>query len=284
MPFNGKVAYRTSEYKYDNPVTQLIRHTIEYIRRSPVAGNVLKCDKSTDEAVRIIYDITTSYNANDRQRIINQNLKPVKHPFYTQYTFLQRLCLHILRHKKMSYSSSDNKVYGILFDGAWLWEEFLASILCEKGFIHAVKGEKNGFQLYKGGNQRFPDFYSLKERVVLDAKYKRLNNGIQRNDLYQLIAYIHTLNDGDTASVEGAEYGAFIYPYDGEGDKNKSISWKELFGMGRYIGVIPINIPNACYSFKNFIEQIENNMREIDFVKCPSNEDKTPYIISLCEE
>lgn len=283
MPFNGKVAYRTSEYKYDNPVTQLIRHTIEYIRRSPAAGNVLKCDKSTDEAVRTIYDITTSYNANDRQRIINQNLKPVKHPFYTQYTFLQRLCLHILRHKKMSYSSSDNKVYGILFDGAWLWEEFLASILCEKGFIHAVKGEKNGFQLYKGGNQRFPDFYSLKERVVLDAKYKRLNNGIQRNDLYQLIAYIHTLNDGDTASVEGAEYGAFIYPYDGEGDKNKSISWKELFGMRRYIGVIPINIPNACYSFKNFIEQIENNMREIDFVKCPSNEDKTPYMISLCE-
>ena len=161
MPFNGKVAYRTSEYRYNNPVTQLIRHTIEYIRRSPVAGNVLKCDKNTDDAVRTIYDITPSYNANDRQRIINQNLKPVKHPFYTQYTFLQRLCLHILRHKKMSYSSSENKVYGILFDGAWLWEEYLATILCKKGFTHAVKGEGNGFQLYKGGNQRFPDFYSL---------------------------------------------------------------------------------------------------------------------------
>lgn len=285
MPFNGKVAYRTSEYKYDNPVTQLIRHTIEYIRRSPIAGNVLKCDKSADEAVRTIYDITTSYNANDRQCIINQNLKPVKHPFYTQYTFLQRLCLHILRHKKMSYSSSDNKVYGILFDGAWLWEEYLATILCEKGFIHAVKGENNGFQLYKGGNQRFPDFYSLKERVVLDAKYKRLNNGIQRNDLYQLIAYIHTLNDGRVdGCVNGAQCGAFIYPYDGEDAKNKEIAWKKLFGMGGYIGVIPINIPNACNSFKNFIEQIENNMCEIDFVKCPSNEDKTPYMISLCEE
>ena len=285
MPFNGKVAYRTSEYKYDNPVTQLIRHTIEYIRRSPVAGNVLKCDKSTDEAVRTIYDITASYNANDRQRIINQNLKPVKHPFYTQYTFLQRLCLHILRHKKMSYSSSDNKVYGILFDGAWLWEEYLATILCEKGFIHAVKGEKNGFQLYKGGNQRFPDFYSLKERVVLDAKYKRLNNGIQRNDLYQLITYIHTLNDGRVdGCVNGAQCGAFIYPYDGEDAKNKEIAWKKLFGMGRYIGVIPIEIPNCCDSYEGFVEQIENNMREIDFVKCPSNEDKTPYMISLCEE
>lgn len=285
MPFNGKVAYRTSEYKYDNPVTQLIRHTIEYIRRSPVAGNVLKCDKSTDEAVRTIYDITASYNANDRQRIINQNLKPVKHPFYTQYTFLQRLCLHILRHKKMSYSSSDNKVYGILFDGAWLWEEFLATVLCEKGFTHAVKGEGNGFQLYKGGNQRFPDFYNLEVRVVLDAKYKRLNNGIQRNDLYQLIAYIHTLNDGRVdGCVNGAKCGAFIYPYDGGGAKNKEIAWKKLFGMGGYIGVIPIEIPNCCDSYEGFVEQIENNMREIDFVKCPSNEDKTPYMISLCEE
>ena len=285
MPFNGKVAYRTSEYKYDNPVTQLIRHTIEYIRRSPVAGNVLKCDKNTDEVVRTIYDITASYNANDRQRIINQNLKPVKHPFYTQYTFLQRLCLHILRHKKMSYSSSDNKVYGILFDGAWLWEEYLATILCEKGFIHAVKGENNGFQLYKGGNQRFPDFYSLKEQVVLDAKYKRLNNGIQRNDLYQLITYIHTLNNGKVdGCVKGAQCGAFVYPYDGEGDKNKDVGWKKLFGMGGYIGVIPIEIPNCCDSYENFVEQIENNMREIDFVKCPSNEDKTPYMISLCEE
>lgn len=287
MPFNGKVAYRTSEYKYDNPVTQLIRHTIEYIRRSPMAGNVLKCDKNTDEAVCTIYDITTSYNINDRQRIINQNLKPVKHPFYTQYTFLQRLCLHILRHKKMSYSSSDNKVYGILFDGAWLWEEYLATILCEKGFIHAVKGENNGFQLYKGGNQRFPDFYSLKERVVLDAKYKRLNNGIQRNDLYQLITYIHTLNDGETKIVEGAKYGAFIYPYDGEDAKNKEIAWKKLFGMGRYIGVIPIEIPNKCVSFENFVEQIsyiENNLEKTDFVKCLSNKNEVLGEISLCDE
>ncbi len=282
MLFNGKVAYRTSEYKYDNPVTQLIRHTIEYIRRSPVAGNVLKCDKNTDEAVRTIYDITTSYNARDCQRIINQNLKPVKHPFYTQYTFLQRLCLHILRHKKMSYSLSDNKVYGILFDGAWLWEEYLATILCKKGFTHAVKGEKNGFQLYKGGNQRFPDFYNLKDRGVLDAKYKRLNNGIQRNDLYQLIAYIHTLNDGDTASVKGAEYGAFIYPYDGEGDKNKSISWKELFGLGKLLGVIPINIPNGCYSFEDFIAKIEES--EQDFIKSLSIKHEASGEISICEE
>lgn len=285
IPFNGKIAYRTSEYRYDNPVTQLIRHTIEYIRRSPVAGNVLKCDKSTDEAVRTIYDITASYNANDRQRIINQNLKPVKHPFYTQYTFLQRLCLHILRHKKMSYSSSENKVYGILFDGAWLWEEYLATILCEKGFIHAVKGEGNGFQLYKGGNQRFPDFYSLEnEGIVLDAKYKRLNNGIQRNDLYQLITYIHTLNNGKNGGVEGAKCGAFIYPYDGQNGKNDNIIWKKLFGMGGYFGVIPIEIPNDCETLEDFGVNIEKNIANINFAECLSVEKETSGEITLYEE
>ena len=287
IPFNGKIAYRTSEYRYDNPVTQLIRHTIEYIRRSPVAGNVFKCDKNTDDAVRKIYDVTLSYNANDRQRIINQNLKPVKHPFYTQYTFLQRLCLHILRHKKMSYSSSDNKVYGILFDGAWLWEEYLATILCEKGFTHAVKGEGNGFQLYKGGNQRFPDFYSLENRIVLDAKYKRLNNGIQRNDLYQLITYIHTLNDGKGEKVEGAECGAFVYPYDGNDIQNNDVTWRKLFGMGRYFGVLPIEIPNKCQSFENFVsdmKQIEEKISKIDFAGCSPVENETSGEITLCEE
>jgi 5-methylcytosine-specific restriction endonuclease McrBC regulatory subunit McrC len=31
-PSNGRVAYNTREYSYDNDVTQLIRHTIEYIK------------------------------------------------------------------------------------------------------------------------------------------------------------------------------------------------------------------------------------------------------------
>lgn len=276
MPFNGKVAYRTSEYRYDNPVTQLIRHTIEYIRRSPIAGNVLKCDKSTDEAVHTIYDITTSYNTNDRQRIINQNLKPVKHPFYTQYTFLQRLCLHILRHKKMSYSSSDNKVYGILFDGAWLWEEFLATVLCEKGFTHAVKGEGNGIKFFKegsGAHQRFPDFYSLENGgIVLDAKYKNIDSGMgQREDQFQLIAYMHTLDGG---KVKGASWGALVYPSENERVGNR---W-ELKGCGGTYAVIPIMIPNSCESIKDFGIRIEETISKIDFVACRKCE------ISLCEE
>lgn len=268
MPFNGKVAYRTSEYKYDNPVTQLIRHTIEYIRRSPMAGNVLKCDKKTDEAVRTIYDITTSYNANDRQRIISQNLKPVKHPFYTQYTFLQRLCLHILRHKKMSYSQSEHKVHGILFDGAWLWEEYLATLLVSKGFTHAVKEEKNGIKFFEegsGANQRYPDFYSLDRRSVIDAKYKNIDGGMgQREDQFQLIAYMHTLGDKDSKDskgkdVRGAKFGALVYP--SEKDNYREY---QLNGCGGTYAIVSIKIPKGIEeSYTMFCKEMKNSEEAI---------------------
>lgn len=261
MPFNGKVAYRTSEYRYDNPVTQLIRHTIEYIRCSPMAGNVLKCDKNTSDAVRTIYDITTSYNTNDRQRIISQNLKPVKHPFYTQYTFLQRLCLHILRHKKMSYSQSDNKVYGILFDGAWLWEEYLATLLVDKGFIHAIKGEGNGIKFFEdgsGAHQRFPDFYSIERREVIDAKYKDIDSGMgQREDQFQLIAYMHTLSGRDSKGndVKGAELGALVYPSQKQEMNSRHYT---LQGMGGKYAIIPIHIPTDKSDYSNFCKEMDN--------------------------
>lgn len=255
IPFNGKVAYRTSEYKYDNPVTQLIRHTIEYIRQYPMAGNVLK---EVDECVRTIYDITPSYNVNQRQSIINKNLKPIKHPFYTQYTFLQRLCLHILRHKKMSYAPSERKVYGILFDGAWLWEEYLATMLVEKGFTHAVKEERNGFQMYVGGQMRYPDFYNVESGIILDAKYKRLNLGIQRNDLYQMISYIHTLNNGEDTYQACAKLGALIYPlsFTDKTNSNNTYAVKTLYGSGGKLGVIPTMIPQGKDCYEYFIDEM----------------------------
>ncbi|GMO24966.1 MAG: hypothetical protein Pg6A_12160 [Termitinemataceae bacterium] len=41
IPFVGKIAYNTREYSYDNAVTELVRHTIEHLKTSPLAGSVL---------------------------------------------------------------------------------------------------------------------------------------------------------------------------------------------------------------------------------------------------
>ena len=274
IPFNGRIAYRTSEYKYDNAVTQLIRHTIEYIRTSKWAGNILKCDKDMCDNVRTIYDITPSYKPNDRQRVIAQNQKPVSHPFYTEYRALQQLCLHILRHKGIKYGKSNEKIYGILFDCAWLWEEYLATIL-PKEYTHAVRGKGNGIQLFESGhNMRYPDFYS-KEGVVFDAKYKRIDNRVQRNDLYQLISYIHILDRSNISDKETC--GAFIYPTT---DTNAKSVWTKLKGYGGHLGKIPVRIPNdECKSFCDFREKmivseqaLIDSISQRDFSESTTNE------------
>ena len=39
IPFIGKIAYSQREFSYDNHLTELIRHTIEYIKRKPITKN-----------------------------------------------------------------------------------------------------------------------------------------------------------------------------------------------------------------------------------------------------
>ena len=41
LPFNGRVAYRTREFSHDNHVTELIRHTIEYISKTIIWKGII---------------------------------------------------------------------------------------------------------------------------------------------------------------------------------------------------------------------------------------------------
>ena len=169
----------------------------------------------------------------------------------------------------MSYSQSEHKVYGILFDGAWLWEEYLATLLVSKGFTHAVKEEKNGIKFFEDGSgaqQRFPDFYSLDRRSVIDAKYKNIDSGMgQREDQFQLIAYMHTLsgNDSQGKDVKGAEFGALVYP----SEKDNYREYK-LKGCGGTYAIVPLQIPNDIENgYMNFCEKMkecsEKTMRKL---------------------
>ena len=42
---------------------------------------------------------------------------------FREYLALQRLCLLILQHQKHQVGLGFRQICGILFDGAWLWEE-----------------------------------------------------------------------------------------------------------------------------------------------------------------
>ena len=255
IPFRGTVAYNTREFSFDNSITELIRHTIEYIKTIPSGDIILSSDKTVEDCIKKIVSYTPSYSHTERIKIIQDNLLPCNHPFYKEYTALQKLCVQILRQEEIKYGTDDDRIYGILFDGAWLWEEYLNTLLCEKGFIHPENKLGTGsIYLFEHGGQRFPDFW--KQDIVLDAKYKKLAiNGnrldIERDDVDQIMAYMYRLK---------APKGGIICPY--VGDDNKVIS--QNMHKDSYLGSLSLYalaIPKNCISYEDFVKRIVDNER-----------------------
>ena len=207
VPFAGKVAYSTREYAYDNHVTQLIRHTIEFISNHPYGGGILKNDDLTKDAVSLIKEATPTYTQNERRKVVNQNLRPLSHPYFSEYRHLQHLCMQILRYEEIKYGRNEDEIYGVLFDGAWLWEEYLNTLLKDCGYKHPQNKVFSGrIHLFTDNSgARYPDFF--KDGIVLDAKYKRYEDiALQRidgDDLHQVITYMYILS---------AQYGGLIVP------------------------------------------------------------------------
>ena len=198
FPSVGNIAYATREYSHDNNMSELIRHTIEFMKTKRYGQLVLNIDRETIENVKIIIAHTPSYNKNERSSVISKNLRAKVHPYYTEYRPLQTLCLQILRMEEVKYGESSDEICGILFDGAWLWEEYVNTILSNHGFKHPEnKLHKGGIYLFDDHSGiRYPDFY--KDDMVLDAKYKRLGSydkvsKLDRNDIHQVMAYMTTL-------------------------------------------------------------------------------------------
>ena len=272
IPFRGTVAYSTREHTYDNELTELIRHTIEYIKTHPMGNGVLNCDQETKDAVMTMTQATPTYNTRDRNRIINLNLRPVTHPYYSEYTALQKICLQILRHEALKYGQEKDRIYGVLFDGAWLWEEYLNTIFTRAKMVitHAKnKTGENGIAIYKNGKKcYYPDFYrktdAAETSFVLDAKYKHLAQdvvNIGREDLFQMITYMHVLP---------ARHCALLYPIELKESNTSAIvssSPLQLQGDGGEIIDIGISIASeAVYStFYKYQEKTESNL--VDEIK-----------------
>ena len=244
VPFAGKIAYTTREYAQDNHLTQLIRHTIEYISRHRYSGNILHNDDETSDAVKIICQATESYNCNERHKVMNQNLRPISHPYYGEYRPLQQLCLQILRQEEMKYGRDDNEIYGILFDGAWLWEEYLNTFLKDLLTHPRNKTKEGRLNIFDDGHgECYPDFYNRERGVVLDAKYKGYSNWgkVQNEDLFQVIAYMHIIN---------GTKGGFLVPA-----KENMLPIKTLTGgCNHKMSVFGMPVDFASSNFWNFCQ------------------------------
>lgn len=253
IPFTGKISYQTREFNLDNTINQLIRHTIEKV--SNKLNSFVIGDKITNENIRLIKESTPAFNKNDLSKILNYNiLNSINHPYFTEYSDLQKLCIQILREDKVGFGKNKNNLYGIIIDISWLWEEYLAKLLDDYLEHPDNRKRSGGLDFYK--NKRgiiYPDFYSKNNNLVLDAKYKHFKSSIQREDLYQLTSYLHVMK---------SKNAAFIYP---SMEIDKLNYNGELNGYGGNIYKVPFNVPQKANSYAGFIDEIElseNQLKE----------------------
>ena len=214
-PFLGKVAYNQREFSHDNTLIELVRHTIEFIKTKRYGANLLR---NVSDEVKLVVSATSGYEFHDRRRIVQENQKNViRHAYYREYYALQKLCLMILRHQRHQIGEGGKRIYGILFDGSWLWEEYINK-LCGKDFYHPRNKIKYGkqylFHSADAGRMKgevYPDFISRsdKPRIIVDAKYKPSEN-IGNRDYLQMLAYMFRFD---------SKKGIYVYPENENGIK-----------------------------------------------------------------
>lgn len=227
-PFMGKIAYSTREYTTDNPLMHLIRHTLEYICETTGNRRLLNTSREIRTAVDTVIQSTPTYQRTERFRVLAWNrTHPCTQPFYTAYRKMQQLCIRILDRKGIYLDNDTDEVNGIIFDGAWLWEEYVNSIVGEdfdhprnkaksdidRNVHHLFEKVNNHLQTINHSKSKsdfvgiiMPDFVSNQEHggllCVMDAKYKR-SDTIEREDRFQILSYMLRFD---------ARRGILIYP------------------------------------------------------------------------
>lgn len=266
VPMMHGIAYRKREIEHDVPLNQMILLAAKTIRkRHP---DFFDSNEDARDAFRQLQAIVPEpVSARDvlRERTCRE---PVSHPYFQDvYEPLRQTAKMILEEEKWSiFTNGESEVSGIVFDGSWLWENYLWALLREsriEGLIHGENAKKEN-PVYPFGNpavlEWYPDFY-IKDKAVLDAKYKDLDSEkVQSGDAHEVISYMHVLN---------AESGFLLYP-SRQGESAKKGPYP-INGKGGKFHVIGLEIPkyqdtdeytSFCGMMKtnedNFLKQIKD--------------------------
>ena len=227
-------------------------------------------NKVKDE-VKQITDATPDYAAKNLMDVLVENKKNrVRHAYYHEYRALQQLCVLILQNEKTQVGIGTRKTYGILFDGAWLWEEYINSLV-SADFYHPMNKIRKGAQwLFAGGSGLiYPDFLgkNSESRIVADAKYKPFTN-IANDDYLQVLAYMFRFD---------AKKAYYFYPETNDNtDKelylNSGTSYEKNVQARADVCLIKhgLHIPTSVTSYIDFVDQIK--------------ESETRFLESLCFE
>ena len=198
QPIPHGVAYVNREIDLDVPVNRMLLHAAMIVRRR--RPDLFDGNGDAMDALRILR--TAIPDPDDLRTVLacRDCRESITHPFYREvWEPLRQIARMILEDEKwqLFQENAEEEVSGVVFDGAWLWEEYLATVLSGCGYEHCVRdqGESNKFMSLKNENNghkvapMYPDFVRKEnDRYVAlaDAKYKRF---LQRDDRLQMIAY-----------------------------------------------------------------------------------------------
>lgn len=151
------------------------------------------------------------------------------------------------------------RIYGILFDGAWLWEEYVNSLIDDM-FYHPMNKAGQGAQRLFAGNVGliYPDFISRnsENRIIADAKYKPIDN-IGNRDYLQVLAYMFRFD---------AQESYYLYPEAGLSEDrklwlNKGSTYEKDVAPRRNICVVKhgLKIPYEADDYDSFVKEMKAN-------------------------
>ena len=217
---------------------------------------------------QFVFHTQNTYNKNARRKVIMANAKPFVHPYFTEYAPLQKICLNILNHEKLTFGEEKDKIYGLLFDGAWLWEEYLNTFL-DEDFEHPenLKGNGRKYLFKKGKQPIYPDFISKSgtPKLVADAKYIPLDEHKSYGEdseraisiYYKTITYMYRFE---------TDRGFLLYPCN-QKDINEPFLSEKLCIEGnaenRILEKIGMTIPQHTESFGIFASKMGENERAL---------------------
>jgi len=261
IPFQGRIAHRSSEYSHDNPLLWLIRCCLDTIdvRYPGIWNQVTKGNSGILSARRAIIESTPSYARFIQHDLAKVCVKPITHPLYSAYEPVRRVCCQILQEEGVSPfdGQEEDEVKGILFDCAWLWESFVYRRLLSRrssmGFSWLDKTlQKEGLRIFQDNPSPsyYPDFLSLSKRVVFDAKYKvhlQDNNSLGgcNSDIYQVTTYLF---------LNSCRIGGLVYPAD-DGKPCRRYFYERKGDEKLEFWYLPFSIPDT--SSDNFFAEFE---------------------------
>lgn len=286
---NGKIAHSYRENSIDNGLNHLIIAAYRHIRSKypqMVADN-FDCEYELKHTIDSLA-VEIGYQEKRAGAVISKSLKPISHPYYTEYEQLRVVSLKILRDSGISIfdEAQDEDSQTLFFYIPRLWEDYAAECIrlrlkgCEMKFTPDIYvfGEKDRSGSYKFTKRTDPDYVFYHEGapfMMLDAKFK---------PKWSVIAETGELaakgNDGtedydkclrDMVSINASAAGVVFPTSAGKVCISKDIS-RYNFGSKFYLFGIPIpSVEDMSYSDwkQAFDECVDDCVKEISqYISC----------------